>query len=136
MRRAMNNRSLIGRCKKVLSWVALKSGKYYLEYDEKGSTRTCYYCGYKVAGGLNPGIRNWSCSGCNEEHIRDENAGINGLKQALSEIEKTGKAKALSVPCSGRAFVKKRRAWRVLPSGVYCTLRGQNSAVKVQTPGN
>ena len=42
MRRAMNNRSLIGRFKKVLSWVAMKSGKTFIEYDEKGTTRTCY----------------------------------------------------------------------------------------------
>ncbi len=40
MRRAMNNRSLIGRGKEVLKWVAQKSGKTFIEYDEKGATRT------------------------------------------------------------------------------------------------
>ena len=44
MRRAMNNRSLIGRFKEVLAWVACKSGKTFLEYKEKGTTRTCHHC--------------------------------------------------------------------------------------------
>ena len=44
MRRAMNNRSLIGRWKNTLSWVARKSGKTFLEFDEKGTTRTCSHC--------------------------------------------------------------------------------------------
>ncbi len=40
MRRAMNNRSLIGRFKDVLSWVAQKSGKSYEEFQEEGTTRS------------------------------------------------------------------------------------------------
>lgn len=136
MRRAMNNRSLIGRFKEILSWVALRSGKHYLEYNEKGTTRTCHQCGYIARDGIEPNLREWKCPECNTEHIRDENAGINGLKIALSEINKTGKGKTLSVPCSGRAVVKQRRAWRVLPSGVYSTSRGQNCAITAQAPGN
>ncbi len=46
MRRAMNNRSLIGRFKEALKWVALKSGKTCIEYNEKGTTRTCHCCEY------------------------------------------------------------------------------------------
>ena len=52
MRRAMNNRSLIGRFKEVLSWVAEKSGKTFREFDEKGTTRTCNKCLYEVEGGI------------------------------------------------------------------------------------
>lgn len=36
MRRAMNNRSLIGRFKQIVEWVALSSGRIYFEYEEKG----------------------------------------------------------------------------------------------------
>lgn len=136
MRRAMNNRSLIGRFKEVLSWVALKSGKHYLEFNEKGTTRTCNHCKHSVTDGIKPNIRVWNCPLCKTEHIRDENAAINGLEQALSQINKEGKASTLSVPGSGRVVVKQRRAWRVLPSGVYSTPRGQNSAFAAQAPGN
>src|SRR4029077_18035853 len=42
MRRAMNNRSLIGQFKEVLHWVATKSGKTFVQYNEQGTTRTCH----------------------------------------------------------------------------------------------
>ena len=48
MRRAMNNRSLIGQFKEVLSWTAVKSGKTVIQFDEKGTTRTCHACNYVV----------------------------------------------------------------------------------------
>ena len=54
MRGAMNNRSLIGRFKEALKWVALKSGKACIEYDEKGTTCTCHCCGYEHTEGFCP----------------------------------------------------------------------------------
>lgn len=39
MCRAMNNQSLIGLFKQTMAWVAQKSGKRYLEYNERGTTR-------------------------------------------------------------------------------------------------
>lgn len=119
MRRSMNNQSLIGRFKEVLSWVALKSGKEYLEFDEKGTTRTCHSCGYIVEEGLSPNIRSWKCPSCSLSHIRDENAAKNGLKRVLRDLNLE-----YLVPCSGLA-AEKRWAWRALPSGVVTTLRGQ-----------
>ncbi|KAF0248020.1 MAG: transposase OrfB [bacterium] len=76
MRRAMNNRSLIGRFKQIVEWVAIRSGRIYLEYEEKGTTRTCHKvdCSYVVDGGLAPDIRQWVCPKCQSFHIRDENA--------------------------------------------------------------
>jgi len=115
MRRAMNNQSLNGRFKHVLAWVALRSGKQYLEWEEGGSTRTCHDCGYVVADGIPPEMREWDCPGadCSSHHIRDENAARNGLTRTL---------KALELPCSGRREVSSRRAWRFnglgLTSGV------------------
>ncbi len=105
MRRAMNNQSLNRRFKHVLAWVALRSGKSYLEWEETGSTRTCHDCGYVVADGLPPEIREWDCPGpdCASHHLRDENAARNGLNRTL---------KALGLPCSGRREVSSRRAWR------------------------
>jgi putative transposase len=44
MRRAMNNQSLNRRFKQVLAWVAFRSGKQYVEWEEDGSTRTCHDC--------------------------------------------------------------------------------------------
>jgi putative transposase len=105
MRRAMNNRSLNGRFKYVLAWVALRSGKSYLEWEEAGSTRTCHECGFVVEEGIPPEVREWDCPGpdCSSHHLRDENAARNGLTRTL---------KALALPCSVRREVSSRRAWR------------------------
>ena len=103
MRRAMNNQSLIGRLKNTLEWVATKSGKSFREWNEKGTTRTCNKCDYKIAEGINPTIREWTCPKCQTHHLRDENAAINGLKRVF---------KKLKLPCSGRLEVASRRAWR------------------------
>jgi len=88
MRRAMNNRSLNRRFKQVLAWVALRSGKQYLEWAETGSTRTCHDCGYVVAEGIPVEVREWDCPGpeCTSHHIRDENAARNGLTRTRKRI--------------------------------------------------
>lgn len=127
MRRAMNNRSLIGRWKGTLSWVARKSGKLFFEFDEKGTTRTCSHCLYVQEGGISPAIRQWQCPGCQTKHLRDENAGINGLRKVLRDLPtKSGGEIPLQVSGSDLGPVRERRAWSVLPSGVSVTLRGQN----------
>jgi putative transposase len=115
MRRAMNNQSLNRRFKQVLAWVALRSGKHYLEWEEGGSTRTCHDCGFVVEGGIEPSIREWDCPGenCGSHHLRDENAARNGLTRTL---------KGLGLPCSGRREVTSRRAWRF--NGLGLTIRG------------
>ena len=135
MRRAMNNRSLIGRFKEALMWTALKSGKTFFEFDEKGTTRTCHCCGYEHVEGLCPSIRNWKCPGCQAVHIRDENSAQNGLKQILRDLIKKSETLVSLVPCSGLVSVIERWAWRVLPSGVQNTLRGLEQRL-VATPGN
>jgi putative transposase len=126
MRRAMNNRSLNRRFKDTLAWVAIKSGKTFLEYDEKGTTRTCHCCYHVVEGGLAPSIRNWECAGCNTRHIRDENAAKNGLRKVLRDLATKSELLSSQVSCSDLVSVVKRWAWRVLPSGIRCILRGQN----------
>ncbi len=115
MRRSMNNQSLNRRFKQVLCWVALRSGKQSLEWEESGSTRTCHDCGYVLVEGLPPEVREWDCAGpeCSSHHLRDENAARNGLTRTL---------KALGLPCSGRREVSSRRAWRF--NGLGLTLRG------------
>jgi len=115
MRRAMNNQSLNRRFKHVLAWVALRSGKQFLQWEEGGSTRTCHDCGFVVAEGIPPEMREWDCPGpeCSSHHIRDENAARNGLTRTL---------KVLGLPCSGRREVSSRCAWRF--NGLGLTLRG------------
>lgn len=129
MRRAMNNRSLIGRFKETLRWVAAKSGKLFIEYNEAGTTRTCNRCNYVHPEGLHPSIRTWNCPGCCHIHERDENSAINGLKKILRDLKEKGEASASQVPCSGLFQVTERWAWRVLPSGVQKTLRGPDSEI-------
>ena len=128
MRRAMNNRSLIGRWKKTLFWVARKSGKTFIEFDEKGTTRTCHRCLHIVEQGIPVTLRQWQCPQCQTEHIRDENAAINGLKRLLRELQQNNEGKyPLIVSGSDLALVKERWAWCVLPSGILITPRGQDS---------
>jgi len=127
MRRAMNNRSLIGRWKNTLSWVARKSGKTFIEFDEKGTTRTCYHCLRVEEQGIPVSLRQWQCPQCQIVHIRDENAAINGLGKLLRELSTKSEGEYPSiVSSSDPAFVKKRWAWCILPSGVVVTPRGQD----------
>lgn len=135
MRRSMNNRSLIGRFKEAVNWVALKSGKTYLEFDEKGTTRTCHCCEYVNAEGLCPSIRTWECPDCRTNHIRDENAAQNGLKQVLRDLTKKCETLVSLVPGSGLVSVVERWAWRVQPSGVQNALRGSERRL-VAASGN
>jgi putative transposase len=130
MRRGMNNRSLIGRWKQVLSWVAAKSGKTFFEYKETGSTRTCHHCNYVEPQGIPVALRQWQCPQCETIHHRDENAAINGLRKILRDfsINYEGEIPSI-VSCSDLAFIKKRWTWCVLPSGVLVTPQGHGSEV-------
>lgn len=130
MRRAMNNRSLIGRWKNTLSWVARKSGKTFLEFDEKGTTRTCSHCFHVEERGIHVSLREWQCPQCQTEHIRDENAAINGLRKILRDLSQKNEGEYPSIVSgSDLAFVKERWAWCVLPGGVLVTPRRQNSEI-------
>lgn len=130
MRRAMANRSLIGRWKNTLAWVAKKSGKSFIEFDERGTTRTCHHCLHVEQQGIPVLIRQWTCPQCQTVHIRDENAAINGLKKVLRDLPQKNEGEyPLIVSGSDLAFVKKRWAWCVLPSGVHMTPRGQNCEI-------
>jgi putative transposase len=119
MRRAMNNRSLIGRFKDALKWVAQKSGKRYCEFEEKGTTRTCSHCEKQVEGGIHPSCREWSCLHCGKHHIRDENAAQNGFKKIIKGLKEKSEAIASQVPGSGLVSIIERWAWRILPSGIF-----------------
>ena len=129
MRRALNNRSLIGRFKEILLWVAEKSGKTFIEFNEEGTTRTCNVCLHKVQEGIPLAMRQWECPHCKTFHIRDENAAINGLKKVLWDLREKNEASASVVSSSDLVFVKERWAWCVSPSGVVSTLRGRNSEI-------
>ena len=130
MRRAMNNRSLIGRWKQTLAWVARKSGKTFFEFDEKGTTRTCSHCLHVVEEGIPLSLRQWPCPQCKTVHIRDENAAINGLRKVLRDLPVNIKGEyPLQVSCSDPAQINERCAWCILPRGVRVMPRGQDSRI-------
>ena len=130
MRRAMNNRSLNGRFKQTLSWVARKSGKTFFEFDEKRTTRTCNHCLHIESQGIPLAIRQWQCVQCQTVHIRDENAAINGLRKVLRDLPAKIEGEIPSIVSgSDLALIQERWAWCVLPSGVVITPRGQNSEI-------
>jgi len=128
--RAMKNRSLLGRFKSILQWVARRSGKSVEVFDETGTTRTCSEpgCGHIVAGGIPPDIREWSCPQCGTLHIRDENAAKNGLVRML-------RIRSLLLPCSGP--VQGRCDWRFHPgSGWREAPKGRANANQNGWPGS
>ena len=128
--RAMKNRSLLGRFKSILQWVAQRSGKSVEVFDETGTTRTCSEpgCGHIVAGGIPPDIREWSCPQCGTLHIRDENAAKNGLVRML-------RIRSLLLPSSGP--VQGRCDWRFHPgSGWREAPKGRANANQNGWPGS
>lgn len=123
MRRSMNNQSQIGKFKQTLNWVCIREGKNYFEWDEDKSTKTCSQCGHPTGPIQDPSVRHWQCVECKTQHIRDENAAMNGFKKVAQEIKK------LKVPCSGQIWEKvekekisqpiQRCAWRFHGSGIH-----------------
>lgn len=109
MRRSMNNESLIGRFKEVLEWVAIKSGKEYLVWNEYKTTKTCSHCSHELDSSLNPSIRSWHCPSCGKHHIRDENAALNGL-QKTKEMSGSDLWEIVEITS--------RRAWRYSGLGI------------------
>ena len=124
MRRAMNNRSVIGKFKDTLAWTTFKSAKFFHEYDEKGTTRSCSKCPYVHVEGLHPSIRKWQCPCCQTMHIRDENAATNGLRKALRDLQQKTEVPTSLVSCSDLSPVQERWTWSVSPSGIHKVLRG------------
>ena len=127
--RAMQNRSLLGRFKPILHWVAQRSGKTAEVFDETGTTRTCSEpgCGRIVAGGIQPDIREWICAQCGTPHLRDENAAKNGLARML-------RARSLLLPCSGP--VQRRCDWCFHPQGWREAARAGTNANQTGCPGS
>jgi len=128
MNRAMQNRSLLGRFKPILLWVARRSGKVAEVFDETGTTRTCSEpeCGHVVPGGLPPKIREWRCAQCGTHHHRDENAAKNGLVRII-------RTRSLQLPCSGP--VQGRCDWRFHPQGWREVPKGRANANQTGCPG-
>ena len=128
MRRAMNNRSLIGRWKNTLAWVARKSGKTLIEFDERGTTRTCSHCLWIENQGIHVSLRQWQCPQCRKVHIRDENSAINGLRKILRDLPQKREGEYPSIVSgSDLVLIQKRWAWCVLPNGVHITPLRQDS---------
>jgi len=140
MRRAMNNRSLIGRFKQIVSWCAAKSGKFYCEYTEEGTKRTCHKTGYRVEGGIPPSVstplRGFGV-------VQAAAACIFAMKTRRSMDSsgflKSGKEKTGNYPCQCLArasfpYGNDGPGVFVLVKGY--ALRGGWTAVRPQSPGN
>lgn len=106
MKREMFNQSLIGRLKKTLEWVAKKSGKQFMEWDEYCSTKTCSYCQHQLVVSLQPSVRKWECPSCSRNLIRDENAARNGLMRTLESIKESSPGSGHLGEISSRCTVR------------------------------
>ena len=139
MKRSMNNQSQIGKWKLTQKWVCQRDGKFYQEWNERNSTRTCHVCKEKTSLTKNPSVRQWICQKCKTLHLRDENAGRNGFKKVAE-----GHQKEKLLPCSGHLEevlgkshapeITSRWTWKVTARGVVVTprvtqtvLRGRDS---------
>jgi len=85
--RSMLNQTFIGKFRRILKEVCLKSYKICEIIDEKGTTAKCSHCGdYKKK---DPSVRSFTCPICGTTFNRDINSCIN-------IYEKTGKKLKLS----------------------------------------
>jgi putative transposase len=112
--RTLRNTRFIGKFRGILGWLAVKSGKRFVEQNETGTTRSCSHCDTVVAGGLHPRIREWQCSNCHTVHSRDENAAKNGLSRLAESL-----GSHIPLPRSGRAGyeITQRRRMVFRPDG-------------------
>jgi putative transposase len=119
--RTIRNNTPLGELKRVLAWVAARSGKHFVVLDETGTTRTCHDCLHVVAGGIAPGVKEWTCPSSGKVHLRDENASRNGLVRLVQQCAEL--AGNLELPCSGpsdmlvASAAVRRCDWRFLPAG-------------------
>lgn len=106
--RELSNNSCVGELRNTLARTAERSGKYCLEVNESGTTRTCSSCGYVITNGIDPKVREWECGGCGKMHIRDENSAINIYKKAAE----ANNLCRLGLSCSDHLDIKSRCTWR------------------------
>ena len=106
--RELSNNSCVGEFRAILERVAERSGKHFMLVPEGGTTRTCNSCGYIITEGIDPKIREWECSGCGFNHLRDENSAKNIFKRAVESFSFNGKV----LSCSGHLEIKSRCTWR------------------------
>lgn len=74
-----------GDFKTMLAYKAIRLGVDFQIVDEKYSTVTCSTCNERSGpSGLGAlGVRDWKCSGCGSQHLRDVNAATNILNFGL-----------------------------------------------------
>jgi putative transposase len=115
MRRSMNNQSAIGALRKALKWVALRSGKKFLDFDEYDTTKTCAQCLYILPAKIEPGIETWICPHCQSLNDRDGNAAINGFLKIMEDYPELH----LDNPRSGSdQLVQTSGTWRLTKAGL------------------
>jgi len=82
MHRSMLNQTMIAQFRRITDWVMQRSGKTFIEVDERNSTATCCKCGDFEK--KSPEIREFTCKNCSAHLSRDINAAVNhGLKSGL-----------------------------------------------------
>lgn len=80
MKRSMLNQEEIGQFRKILKWVAEKEERYFLEVNEKNTTKECCICGDMEPKG--PEVREFICKKCGTKLKRDINSAVNIGKKA------------------------------------------------------
>ena len=80
MKRSMLNQEEIGQFRRTLKWVAEKEERYFLEVNEKNTTKECCICGDMETKG--PEVREFICKKCGTKLKRDINSAVNIGKKA------------------------------------------------------
>ena len=75
MKRSMLNQEELGQFRKIVKWVAEKEGKYYIEVNEKNTTKECCICGDREK--KEPNVREFTCKNCGTKLKRDINSAVN-----------------------------------------------------------
>ena len=80
MKRSMLNQEEIGQFRRTLKWVAEKEEQYFMEVNEKNTTKECCICGDMEPKG--PEVREFTCKKCGTKLKRDINSAVNIGKKA------------------------------------------------------
>jgi len=78
--RQVQNNNPVRKLIEYLNYKAVRLGRKVEKFDERGTTRTCSWCGHVIEGGVKPGVRVFRCEECGFTIERDINSVLNFLK--------------------------------------------------------
>ncbi len=114
--RAVQNNNPLQKLIGILKYKANRLGQSVQKVDERGTTRTCSNCDFRLKEALKPDTREFSCPGCGFKYPRDHNSSLNLLKRyesaAWHRLPDSGRSRKVAL---GPFSCKSQMTWNELP---------------------